>query len=36
MLINRVQLKIDFTKLAKIAHGLGQKDVSTYLIGQEK
>jgi hypothetical protein len=31
-----VQLKIDFTKLAKIAHGLGQKDVSTYLIGQEK
>lgn len=35
-LVKGVQLKIDFTKLAKIAHTQGMKDVSRYLIGQEK
>lgn len=35
-LIKGVQLKIDFTKLAKIAHTQGMKEVSRYLIKQEK
>jgi len=35
-LIKNVNLKIDFTRLAKIAHQVNKTNVSNYLVKQEK
>ena len=36
MLLSRVQLKIDYTRLANLASNQLKKDVAIYLIGFEK